>query len=298
MVTLRHLEIFRAVCVSESITVASEKLLMTQPAVSLAIKELESFYGVRLFDRMNRRIYITDAGARLLCYADDILSQVEETVRAVGDASAEGRLRVGVNVTLGETILPAVLDCYEREHPHLSVSAVIENSAQIIGLLQKNEIDLALVDNVTVSPTLVTEILARERMAVVCAPNYGCGATITLAELAGERLLLRERGSGTRASVDSVFRFAGFDLVPIIESVSTSSLIPLVKSGLGITILSRSLIRSELEAGELKELRVKGVGFPRSYFIVHHKNKLLTPAMQSFSKLVKEKCHTFFEENV
>ena len=84
--TLRHLEIFRAVCARESITLAAEHLNMTQPAVSLAVKELEAFYGVQLLERMNRRIYITDAGRSLLQYADAVLSQFEESVRVLRDS--------------------------------------------------------------------------------------------------------------------------------------------------------------------------------------------------------------------
>lgn len=85
--TLRHLEIFRAVCARESITLAAEHLNMTQPAVSLAVKELEAFYGVQLLERMNRRIYITDAGRSLLQYADAVLSQFEESVRVLRTAA-------------------------------------------------------------------------------------------------------------------------------------------------------------------------------------------------------------------
>ena len=98
--TLRHLTIFRAVCQTESITLAAEHLNMTQPAVSLAVRELEDFYGVQLFERMNRRIYITEAGRTLLQYADKILSQYAESVQVLQEARHRGSCRFGVHVTL------------------------------------------------------------------------------------------------------------------------------------------------------------------------------------------------------
>ena len=112
--TLRHLEIFRAVCARESITQAAEQLNMTQPAVSLAVKELEAFYGVQLLERMNRRIYITEAGRSLLQYADAVLNQFEESVRVLRDSGAHSHCSFGMTVTIGESRLPLILSRLSR----------------------------------------------------------------------------------------------------------------------------------------------------------------------------------------
>ena len=119
--TLRHLTIFRAVCQTESITLAAEHLNMTQPAVSLAVRELEDFYGVQLFERMNRRIYITEAGRTLLQYADTILSQYAESVQVLQEARHRGSCRFGVHVTFGETVLPSLLRRLAEQLPDITV---------------------------------------------------------------------------------------------------------------------------------------------------------------------------------
>lgn len=289
-VTLRHLEIFRAVCAHESVTQAAEKLNMTQPAVSMAIKELEVFYGVRLFERMNRRLYITEAGRSLLQYADTVLSQFEESVQVLRQGGAHGRCRFGMTVTIGETWLPSILNRLERELPQLDVEASIQNSRETEEMLLRNEIDFALVDNVSsASRSQRVTPLFRETMAVVCAPSHQPERTaLTLAELATERLLLRESGSGTRSSVDAVFQAAGLKATPVLESISASALLACAAAGAGITILPRSQTEMPLREGKVRELVVADAVFQRTYFLLCHKNKYLTPGMQKAIEIVRK----------
>ena len=170
--TLRHLTIFRAVCQTESITLAAEHLNMTQPAVSLAVRELEDFYGVQLFERMNRRIYITEAGRTLLQYADTILSQYAESVQVLQEARHRGSCRFGVHVTLGETRLAGILAHVAAELCDITVRASIHISRETERMILQNELDFAVVDNVTVSPHYLVEPLCGEELAAVCAPGY------------------------------------------------------------------------------------------------------------------------------
>lgn len=281
-VTLKHLQIFAAVCRENSITVAADRLNMAQPAVSLAIKELESFYGVRLFERMNRRLYITKAGTELLGYAGDIISRFNDSVNSIKNSGSSSPLRVGINVTVGETLLPDVLKRYEKRYPDIPVTSVIENSGQIENLLLKNDIDLAVIDNITASSYFVTKVLPEEEMAAVCAPFYTGLRTMTLRELADGKLLLREKGSGTRETVDRVFQAAGCAAVPVMESISSAALINAAKAGLGITVLSRLSVAKELEEGSLVRITVEDTEFLRHYFIVYHRSKLVTPAIKNF----------------
>lgn len=288
--TLRHLTIFRAVCRTESITLAAEQLNMTQPAVSLAIRELESFYGTLLFERMNRRIYITEAGRTLLQYADTILSQFQESVQVLQETRHMGSCRFGVHVTFGETSLPAILQCLSAQLPHVTVRAFVVNSRKNEEMLLRNELDFAVVDNVTLSDGLVSTPLCREPMAVVCRPDYWAEAQITLAELAGERLLLREEGSGTRDSINGVFRAGGLSASAFLDSSSTSALLTCAKSGLGITILPRSLIADPLRDRTLKELTVTDGSFFRRYYLAHHKSKYLTDSVRQVIQVVRDCC--------
>ena len=288
--TLRHLEIFRAVCAHESITQAAEKLNMTQPAVSIAIRELETYYGVRLFERMNRRLYITEAGRSLLQYADTVLTQFQESVQVLRQGGARGRCRFGMTVTIGETWLPTILTRLERELPELDVKAFIQNSRRAEEMVLQNEIDFALVDNVSsASHSQRVTPLFRETMAVVCGHDFLPGRQqVTLAELAQARLLLRESGSGTRSSVDAVFQAAGLKAVPVVEGISASALLACAAAGGGITILPRSQTEAPLREGKVRELTVTDAVFHRTYFLLCHKNKYLTTGMQKAIAIIRE----------
>ena len=287
--TLQHLEIFSAVCTQGSFTKAAEKLNMAQPAVSLAIRELETFYAVRLFERMNRRVYLTEAGRTLRQYADTVLSQFRESVEVLRESGARGFCSFGVHVTLGETRLAGILTRLAAELPEMQVRACVQNSRETERMILQNELDFAVVDNVTVSPHYLVEPLREEALAAVCAPEYLSGRdTLALAELAGERLLLRERGSGTRNSVDGVFQAAGIPVRPVLESVSTGALLSCTRAGLGITLLPRSLVEADLSAGRLRELAVADGAFRRTYFLVRHRSKYLTDGMQRALQVVRE----------
>ena len=277
--TLRHLEIFSAVCAQESFTRAAEQLNMAQPAVSLAIRELEVFYNVRLFERMNRRVYLTEAGRTLRQYADTVLSQFQESVEVLRESGAQGACRFGVHVTLGETRLAGILAHLAEALPEITVRASIHNSRETERMILQNEL----------SPHYLVEPLCGEELAAVCAPGYLEGKnSLTLAELAEERLLLRERGSGTRNSVDAGLQGAGATAQPVVESVSTAALLACARAGLGITLLPRSLVVADLERGDLRELAVEDGGFHRSYFLVRHRSKYLTDGMKRVIRVLRE----------
>ena len=140
------MQIFRAVCEQKNVTRAAELLGMTQPAVSIAIRELESYYNAKLFDRIGRRIYLTEAGQALLGYADAILSQFDEATQVLRSGTSFMRCRLGVNVSVGETILPDILDCLERRIPGIKVEIYIGNTRNIEHRLSANEIHLAIAD--------------------------------------------------------------------------------------------------------------------------------------------------------
>ena len=287
--TLRHLEIFSAVCSQGSFTRAAEKLNMAQPAVSQAIRELEVFYNVRLFERMNRRVYLTEAGRILRQYADTVRAQMRESVEVLRESGTRGSCAFGVHVTLGETRLAEILAHLAAALPEMEVRARVQNSRENERMVLQNELDFAVVDNVTVSPQYLAEPLLQEDLAAVCAPSYLLGRDrLTLEELAGERLLLREQGSGTRNSVDAGFQAVAARAPAVLESVSTAALLACARQGLGITLLPRSLVAEDLKRGTLRELTVEGGTFRRTYFLVYHRHKYLTAGMRQVIRILRE----------
>lgn len=277
--TLRHLSIFKIVCELGSITATADKLNMSQPAVSIAIRELEAFYNTRLFERMNRQIYVTETGMRLRQYADTILAQFDESIAVLRNDSVSMTCRIGVNVTCAETYLSAWIHRIESEINGIMLSIHVCNASEIERMIADNEIDLAIVDNIPGQTKFESRLLYSEKMCVVSSPNLHIDK-MTISDLHTKPLLLREKGSGTRNSVETAFFRHGLTPVPYIESISTLSLIQMVKNGLGYAILSRKTVEEELNSHVLSETVIIDESFERYYHLVYHKNKYLTCIMK------------------
>lgn len=283
--TKHHLEIFVEVCRHMNFSQAAQALGTTQPAVSLAVKELESHYGVKLFERMNRRVYLTAAGRTLLASAQEILQGFQQAEALLRDGSSS--LRVGANVTFGAARLPAVLSKLKEHFPKAELSALVVNSRRVQELLLANQLDIGVVDEVNFYPQLRTFPLFREDMAVLCAPSFA-PQPFTLEELARLPLLLREEGSGTRKSVDWVFQEHAMSPRPFLESISTNALLAAAEAGLGVTILSPTLAKNSLERGTLVRVPMEGVCFPRQYSCALHRQKITTPLLEECISLLRQ----------
>lgn len=281
--TRKHFSIFVEVCRFLNFSQAAEALNTTQPAVSLAVKELESHYGVALFERMNRRVYLTPAGEALLATAQDVLRGFQEAEETLG----QGRplaLRVGANVSFGEAGLAQVLGRFRQEHPQVRLRALVANSDKIQSLLAENQLDVGIVDGLGVSERLRAQPLYQEDLVLAAAPGR-FPAPATVEELAALPLLLREPGSGLRSSVDRVFSQQGLAPQPLLESTSTAALAQAAKAGLGVAILPETLAQREsgLQVGTVPEVR-----FFRQFACALHRQKAPSPALEAFLALLRD----------
>lgn len=281
--TRKHFTIFAEVCRFLNFSQAAEALNTTQPAVSLAVKELESHYGVALFERMNRRVYLTPAGEALLATAQDVLRGFQEAEETLG----QGRplaLRVGANVSFGEAGLAQILGRFRQEHPQVRLRALVANSDKIQSLLAENQLDVGIVDGLGVSERLRAQPLYQEDLVLAAAPGR-FPAPATVEELAALPLLLREPGSGLRSSVDRVFSQQGLAPQPLLESTSTAALAQAAKAGLGVAILPEALAQREsgLQVGTVPEVR-----FFRQFACALHRQKAPSPALEAFLALLRD----------
>ena len=281
--TRKHFTIFVEVCRFLNFSQAAEALNTTQPAVSLAVKELESHYGVALFERMNRRVYLTPAGEALLATAQDVLRGFQEAEETLG----QGRplaLRVGANVSFGEAGLAQVLGRFRQEHPQVRLRALVANSDKIQSLLAENQLDVGIVDGLGVSERLRAQPLYQEDLVLAAAPGR-FPAPATVEELAALPLLQREPGSGLRSSVDRVFSQQGLAPQPLLESTSTAALAQAAKAGLGVAILPEALAQREsgLQVGTVPEVR-----FFRQFACALHRQKAPSPALEAFLALLRD----------
>ena len=288
--TLRHMIIFRTVCESDcNSTKAAETMHMTQPAVSLAIRELEQYYGIRLFDRIGRRLQITEAGRLFLQYAihiSDLFSDMETGLR---DWDSKGILRIGASITIGSQFLPGYVKAFSEACPDIDVRVIVEQSERLEQKLLANEIDFALIEGIAHQPCLLSEAYMEDRLSVICSVSKGWaqGQTISIEEFRNQRFLLREKGSGTREVFDRETANAGIHVIPAWEAMSTTALVNAVINDLGIAVLPHRMILPALNQGLIYTVNVQGLVFRRNFHIIRHKDKFLTASAGRFIELCR-----------
>lgn len=288
--TIRHLKIFLSLCENDcNTTKAAEYLHMTQPAVSLAIKELEQYYGVVLFDRIGRRLKITQAGQRFKEYAFHISSLFDDMEKGMRDWDSFGVLRIGTSITIGSQFLPGYVKAFYNRYPSTKIQAIIGPSEQLEEKLLKNELDFALIEGVPHTQSFISEAYMEDRLTVICPANAGFsqGQTISVDEFRRQDFLLREHGSGTREIFESVIQQAGFSVEPVWEAMSTTALVNAVINGIGIAVLPHRMIAGALERGLVVAVNVDGLNFKRKFHIIYHKEKFLTSSAKAFIELCK-----------
>lgn len=288
--TLRHMKVFRSVCEhSCNTTKTAEALHMTQPAVSQAIKELEQYYGVVLFDRIGRRLYLTEVGQHFLQYAIHILSLFDDMEMELRAWESVGVLRVGTSITIGSQFLPYYVKAFYNTHPGTEIRALVGSSGLLEKKLLNNELDFALIEGVPHAPSIVSEEYMEDHLSVICSAHgaYAQGQKISIKEFKQQKFLLREPGSGTREVFDQVTQTAGFSVSPIWEAMSTTALVNAVIQGLGIAVLPYRMVMEPLKRGLIHTISVEGLNFHRSFYIIRHKDKYLTESAKSFLELCR-----------
>jgi DNA-binding transcriptional LysR family regulator len=290
-ITIRSLEIFAKVADVGSMTAASEALYIAQPTVSQAISELESHYGTKLFDRLAKKLYITESGKKLLDYARHIIALQREMELAMTDPEKSGILKVGASVTIGTELLPRLVKSYQENHRELRIHGVIRNTSDIESLILSNEIDFALVEGAVNSKSIVTEPFTDDELALVCGkshPLYGL-ESVQLEELLRHDFVVREHGSGTRELFESTMLSKNAVWNMSWECSGSDGIKAAAACGIGIGVLSNRLIEKELSNGELSVLNVPGLELKRKFSIIYHKNKYITDRMKEFFGMVKRK---------
>ncbi|MBQ9942353.1 MAG: LysR family transcriptional regulator [Christensenellaceae bacterium] len=282
--TLRHLRIFIAVCDTGSITAAGQALYIAQPSVSVAISELESYYGIKLFDRIARRLHITQAGRQFLEYARHIISTFDEMEHSV-QAFTGGTLKVGATPTPGACLMSALAARFEAQNPLLRLQVVVDRARKLEEKVLSGELDMAIVKGGVKSDRLIIKPFSQEKLMPVFAPGHPLDdgrESVSPEELARQKFLLREKGSGSRDLFDNAMAIFHLAVEPLWESTDNLSLLAAAEAGMGVAVLHESLCRPLLEAGRLKTLRVEGVDLCRPYLLIRHENKYLSPAAQAF----------------
>ena len=289
--TFRHLKIFIQVADTLSMTAAAKSLYISQPTVSQAISELEEYYGVKLFDRLSKRLYLTDKGTRLLSYARHLISLMNEMEQVMHSPDQIGVIKVGASLTVGTYLLPQLVHQFMRQYPLLQVKSTIKNTLDIERLLLQNAIDFAVVEGMVHTPDIVAAPFMDDKLLLVCGkshPLYHVNA-LQPAELANLQFIVREQGSGTRELFENMMATQEIKWQLAWECNGSDVLKNAAVNGIGVAVISQRLVERELAAGDLSVVHVEGIDLKRKFSVVYHKNKYLTAAMQAFIAL----CHEY-----
>ena len=287
--TLRHLKIFVSVYQNRGFTRAGQELHLAQPSVSLAIRELEEYYGVRLFERIGRRIYPTVQGEDFYGYAIHIVSLFDEMEKKVRNWDTLGTLRIGTSITIGTRILPRLLKEFSAQFPQTETRAVICNSAAIEQQLLDSRIDLGLIETRPEHPELLSEPFMQDSLCAVLPSGHVLAArkAVTLSELSAYPFFMREEGSAVREVLKARLSLEQLSVQPAWESTSTQAIVQGVAAGLGVSVLPLLMVRKDITEGTVQGLSLDPP-LNRELHVVYHKSKYLTANMQAFIRLCRE----------
>lgn len=284
-VTLRQMRVFTAVAQQKSFTRAARELHLTQPAVSQQVKLLEAELGLPLFEHIGRTIHLTAAGEELLRYA----TQITDLLRSAGEALAamrglkRGVLKLGA-VSTAKYFAPSLLSAFTPEYPQVAIRFSVGNREEIIRQLAANEIDLVIMGRPPRELVTTAEPFAKHPLVIIAAPDHPLAAKrrIALKQLSTENFVIREAGSGTRASMEHVFREHGVPFQASMEVDSNETIKQAVMAGMGISFISMHTVSLELAAGKLVILNVAGLPLQRDWYVIHLREKQLSPITAAF----------------
>lgn len=283
------MKIFEAVFRHSNITKAAEELHLAQPSVSVAVRELEEYYGICLFERLGRRIVPTELGKEFYGYALHIVSLFDEMEQKIRNWDALGVIRIGASITIGTHILPPLLKQYQALYPELRTEVTIGKSAVIEQHILENKIDIGLIENQSEHPDINVLPFMEDYMQAIVAPDHPLAkySQVTLEQLAQYPFLMREKGSAGREILDACFALEQITVHPLWESASTQAIVRGVAEGLGVAVLPCLLVRKNIE-----EHTVKIIPFPqpltRKLNLIWHRSKYLTDNMNAFIELCKK----------
>jgi DNA-binding transcriptional LysR family regulator len=286
---LRRLEIFAKVAELGSFSRAAEALFLTQPTISEHVRSLEDELGVQLLDRLGRGTTPTRAGQLLLGYAQRMLTLAREAQQAVDQLRGRmsGELAVGGSTIPGEYVLPALIGAFRTKYPDISISLLIGDSRQVSAWVEDGRVEVGVVGARPAGRALESRELMTDELVVVVPAGHPWAErrTVALAELRGEPLIMRERGSGSRDAMERALAEAGLDLSTfriVGEMGSTQAIKQAVRALVGVSLISRRAVEDECRARLLACVKIKDLKVARAFHLVTHRDRTRSPLAQAF----------------
>ncbi|UWP58151.1 LysR family transcriptional regulator [Ruminococcus gauvreauii] len=286
--TLRHLRIFIAVAETKSMSEAARQCFITQPTVSQTIHELEEHYGTQLFERLSRKLYITDSGTRLLSYARQVVDQFEILEHSMLDNPARETLHIGATITVGTCLLPQILNDFEQKMPGIDTYACISNTAEIEQKLLDSSLDIGIVEGNVQSPELISIPMIEDYLVLACDRShpFATRRIIRAEELEYEKFVMRESGSGTRALFEHYLHRHNLQVTIGWEANSPLAIRNAILYNRGLSVISVRLFEQEILTGDIHVICLASREWERTFKLVYHKNKYLTPSIEAMRSIL------------
>lgn len=287
--TLRQLQVFEKVASHLNYSRAAEELYLSQPAVSMQIKQLEEHIGLPLLEQMGKKIFLTEAGRELFHYARSISQQLAEMEAVFDEMKGLGRGKLTLSVVnTANYFTPQLLAKFCNRHPNINVILQVANRDAVLKQLADNSTDLAIMGQPPDGLDIVAESFLDNPLVVIAAPDHPLAKIphIKFAQLAQETFLSREKGSGTRSAMERVFALHGVQPRISMEMETNEAIKQAVQAGMGLGILSLHSIELELETNRLAVLDVEHFPLLRHWFVAHRRNKRLTSAALAFKEFL------------
>ncbi|MBK1653304.1 LysR family transcriptional regulator [Allochromatium vinosum] len=288
-VSLRQLRVFEAVARHNSYTRAAEELHLSQPAVSMQVRQLEDEIGLSLFERLGKQVVLTEAGREVFHYSRAIgqsLREMEEVLESLKGVS-RGSLRIAVASTVNY-FAPRLMAIFQQRHPGIGLRLDVTNRESLVQMLDSNSVDLVLMGVPPRNVEVEAEAFMDNPLVVIAPPDHPLAGerAIPLARLAEETFVMREEGSGTRQAMERFFSERGQTIRHGMQMTRNEAVKQAVRSGLGLSVVSLHTIELELETRRLVTLDVEGFPDRRQWYLVYRRGKRLSPAAGAFREFV------------
>lgn len=285
--TLKHLKIFVAVCEQGSTTKASKALFIVQPTISHAIKELENYYNVPLFERLNQRLVLTKIGKELYKKAKEILTSFDEFEALAISHGQNPLVRIGASLTLGQTLIPKFLEIVEKEKYNILPQVLIRQSTRIEREIEESNLDFGVISGNVTSQHLVGVVISHEEFVAVCHADYSIPDKLTFEQFVSYPLLIREHGSSSRDFLERLLSERELTISAKMDSSNNQAIITAIRANLGVGFLPENHVSEYVEKGVFKKLTITDITANQTNYLVIHKNKKLNTLQRQAFDIIK-----------
>lgn len=298
--TIRHLKIFITVAETGKMSAAASKFYISQPAVSQAIKEMENYYGLLLFERVSKKLYITESGKKLLKYAKRVITEFDALEEEMIAEKQIKRIKIGVTITVGTNFISDVIDKLNKYDPEIETVIYMNNTKNIEEMLLSSEIDIAVVEGNIKNKDLIVIPEVDDFLVLACSPSHTFANKdiIKYSELEDAYFVMREKGSGTRELFENFMEKNNLKIKTSWEVNCPSAIKNIILRNNCVAVVSARILEKEIKEGSLYVIKNSSNEWKRDFSVVYHKNKRLNKSAKKLIEIVKSNSEMNILDNI